>query len=121
MVTYKKKNTEFNIVNQTFSYLNSQKSKQTVLRILQNDLSKTAEYYKLMTQIKKCNKKYINRRYLKELIEFSEYSKLYKLFLKSNLKSLTITDLRILVRSLIYYFFREQIYIPLLTSSKIFR
>ena len=68
-VTYKKKNTESNIVNQTFSYLNSQKSRREVLRLLNNS-EKVKEFYHLMEKVKKGSKKYINRKYIKQLLAF---------------------------------------------------
>lgn len=69
VVTYKKKNTESNIVNQTFSFLTSDRSKKLVLRILK-DSQKVEEYYRFMTKLKQLNRKYINRNYLLRLIAF---------------------------------------------------
>ena len=68
-VIYKKKNTESNIVNQTFSFLNSDRSKKLISRIFNNS-QKVEEYYRIMTKIKQLNKKYINRNYLKRLLAF---------------------------------------------------
>lgn len=68
-MTYKKKNTESNIVNQTFSFLNSDRSKKQINRILSSS-QKVEEYYKVMAKVKQLNKKYINRNYLKKLLAF---------------------------------------------------
>ena len=72
-MTYKKKNTESNIVNQTFSYLSSDRSKQLVSKVLQ-DSNKVEEYYRIVTKIKQLNKKYINRNYLLRLLAFEASS-----------------------------------------------
>ena len=72
-MTYKKKNTESNIVNQTFSYLSSDRSKQLVSKVLQ-DSNKVEEYYRIVTKIKQLNKKYINRSYLLRLLAFEASS-----------------------------------------------
>ena len=72
-MTYKKKNTESNIVNQTFSYLCSDRSKQLASKVLQ-DSNKVEEYYRIVTKIKQLNKKYINRNYLLRLLAFEASS-----------------------------------------------
>lgn len=70
-VSYKKKNTESNIVNQTFSYLSSDRSLTMVQASFKGDEGLVEEYYRLMGRVRQLNKKYINRRYLRRLIDFS--------------------------------------------------
>lgn len=70
-VSYKKKNTESNIVNQTFSYLSSDRSLAMVQACFKGDECLVEEYYRLMGRVRQLNKKYINRRYLRRLIDFS--------------------------------------------------
>lgn len=69
-ISYKKKNTESNIVNQTFSYLNCDRSKTVVSVYFRQDQKKVEEYYRLMAKVKQCSKKYINRKYLQRLLAF---------------------------------------------------
>jgi hypothetical protein len=69
-VAYKKKNTESNVVNQSFSFLSSDKSKYLVKRYFRDEETKIEEYYRIMAKLKQSNKKYINRIYLKRLLAF---------------------------------------------------
>lgn len=73
-LSYKKKNTESNIVNQTFSFLSSDRSKSVVSSYFKGEPKKIEEYYRLMTKVKQCSKKYINRKYLKKLLAFETKS-----------------------------------------------
>lgn len=61
---YPKKNTESNIANRIFSFINlDQKSREVVERCL-IDEKKILSFYQMLKDIKKRKKKYINRKYL---------------------------------------------------------
>lgn len=82
-ISYKKKNTESNIVNQSFSFLNSDRSKGSVSAYFKNDVEKAEEYYKIMNKIKQASKKYINRKYLQRLLAFEPKSEFERAFNKA--------------------------------------
>lgn len=121
MNIYKKKNTESNIANQAFSYISCQRSKKMVFTLTNNDAIKTREYFRIMAKIKQGSKKYINRKYLRRLIEFQKSSEFYKAFLKSKSSLMTHEEVKRIIRSLIFYYLREQSNITLLTSTKIYK
>lgn len=52
--------------------------------------AKVGEYYRLMGRVKQANKKYINRKYLKRLLQFSTQAEFEKVFLKSKISAFTI-------------------------------
>ncbi len=74
-----------------------------------------------MTKVKQINKKYINRKYLKRLIEFSQTTEFYRAFLKSKINIITLEEVQRLLRCLTYRFLREGSVLTLLTSSKIYK
>ena len=66
---YPKKNAESNLINQIFSYISiPSKSRNTLLALLEGDEGKGQLFYELMRNLKRHNKKYINRNYLKDLL-----------------------------------------------------
>jgi hypothetical protein len=67
---YKKKNTESNIVNQTLSFISSSRSLPFLELFFKGSDLKIQAFYRILTAIKKANRKYTNRKYLKRLIEF---------------------------------------------------
>lgn len=52
--------------------------------------SKVDEYYRLIDKIKQLNKKYINRKYLKRLTEFSTQTDFRKTFHKCQINYITL-------------------------------
>lgn len=68
-IVYKKKNTESNIINQVFSFLCTNKSRNPVLAFFNKDEQKVNNYYAIMNKVKQSNKKYINRKFLKNLMD----------------------------------------------------
>ena len=50
--------------------MNSEKSRRETLRLLNNEEEKVSEFYRLMEKVKKSCKKYINRKYIKQLLAF---------------------------------------------------
>lgn len=87
----------------------------------QNHQEKVKEYYKVMTKIKNSHKKYINRKYLKNLLEFSTESDFYKIYLKTNVKNIGFEEIRKFLNVLAFHYLREGSYATLLTSSKIYK
>lgn len=79
---YKKKNTESNIINQVLSFLTTERSLQLLSKLLHDDEEKIRWFYKIMAAIKKANKRYTNRKYLKRLIEFAERSEFHRAYIK---------------------------------------
>lgn len=66
---YPKKNAESNLINQIFSYISiPSKSKNALLRLIEGDEEKAGHFYEIMRTLKRQNKKYINRNYLKGLL-----------------------------------------------------
>ncbi len=66
---YPKKNAESNLINQIFSYISiPSKSRAALLGLLGGDEGKGRVFYERMRSLKRHNKKYINRNYLKELL-----------------------------------------------------
>lgn len=120
-ITYKKKNTESNIVNQTFSYLSSERSRSSVLLFFHGDLEKTEQFYRLMGRIRQANKKYINRKYLRRLIDFSSGGEFSRVLAKVKLTALSAEEVRRLLRTLTFLFLRDQATPTLLTSAKIYK
>jgi hypothetical protein len=74
-----------------------------------------------MTKVKQGNKKYINRVYLKRLIEFKERSEFERAFIKAKVALLTLQEMRKALRVLLFNFLREQANLSMLTSSKIYK
>ena len=67
------------------------KSKKTLDKIFKGNDKKVSFYYEIMKQIKKKNKKYLNRSSIKSLIEMDEEHLAYSFFKKvENQKILTI-------------------------------
>lgn len=120
-VSYKKKNTESNIVNQTFSFLNSDRSKSVVEQYFKGEPEKVEEYYRLMAKVKQCSKKYINRKYLQRLLSFEAKTEFERAFTKAKLRLLTVNEIRHALRALMFNFLRDQSTQTLLTSSKIYK
>ena len=120
-VTYKKKNTESNIVNQTFSYLNSHKSRREAMKLLNNS-KKVEEFYRLMAKVKKgSSKKYINRKFIKQLLACEEGTCFFGMFSKAKIELLTVEEVRRVLRVLTYYFLKNEVELSLLTSAKIYK
>lgn len=74
-----------------------------------------------MATIKKANKRYTNRKYLKRLIEFAERSEFHRAYLKEKKQHIALAEFRIVIRKVIFYFIREYSYLSLMTSSKIYK
>lgn len=105
-MTYKKKNTESNIVNQTFSFLNSDRSKKLIISILK-DPRKVEEYYRIIAKIKQLNKKYINRNYLLRLLAFEPSTEFEKAYIKAKVSLLSIEQVRKVLRVLTFHFLKD--------------
>lgn len=120
---YAKKNAESNIINQIFSYLSIRaKSEGLVERLLGREDGKVGIYYELMRQIKKKNHKYINRGYLKNLLELEKDHTAHAILRKIDYKKvLPIDRLRSALRVLIHYYLQNICTRTILTSSKLDR
>jgi hypothetical protein len=120
---YVKKNAESNVINQIFSYLSIRsKSQGIVTRILKGNASKINLYYDIMKQIKKQNKKYINRCYLKSLLEMDDEHIAHSIARKLDPKGLfSIEELRRVLRVLLLHYMRGVCINTVLTSSKLDR
>ena len=80
---YGTKNTEANIINQTFSYMNcSKKSRKVLEKLLKGDSRKIDVFYIMMKIVKRNLKKYVNRFYLKSIFEMDQSNLNYKLLSK---------------------------------------
>lgn len=58
--------------------------------MLQKDDGKVRWFYRMMATIKKVNKKYTNRKYLKRLLDFTERSEFHRAYLKEKKAFLTL-------------------------------
>lgn len=74
-----------------------------------------------MTKVKQLNKKYINRNYLKRLLDFESSPEFEKAFIKSKVIILKIQEVTTTLRILIFNFLREQVNMTLMTSGKIYK
>lgn len=86
---YKKKNTESNISNQIFSFLNSKnKSKFLLVKILSNlniPVKRASDcFYEYMKAFKKGKSKYMNKKIIGELSVASKNSALFHVLLEEN-------------------------------------
>jgi hypothetical protein len=108
-------------VNQTFSYLSSERSRSSVLLFFHDDLEKTEQFYRLMARIRQANKKYINRKYLRRLVDFGNGSEFNRVLSKVKLTAISSEEVRRLLRILTFLFLRDQATPTLLTSAKIYK
>lgn len=81
-----------------------------------------ALFYQIMRQLKKNNKKYINRNYIKSLLEMEEDHMLHPIMAKHDpKKKLGVELLRTLLRIMVQYYLRNVCINAILTSSKLDR
>ncbi len=53
-----------------------------MLKIFEGNSKKVQELYKLLTKIKRSNKKYMNRSYIDEMVQMKEGSTNFKIYLR---------------------------------------
>ena len=91
-------------------------------RLLSNSEELIALFYLIMRQLKKNNKKYINRNYIKSLLEMEEDHMIHLILAKHDpKKKLGVELLRSLLRIMVRYYMRNVCINAILTSSKLDR
>lgn len=119
-----RKNTESNIINNIFSYVNSEmKSHKAITKILKTKEKKKI-FYTFMGNLKKLNNKYVNRKNVSALLDLTP-NEPQELTLSRSVKRLLIlpiNELRVILRRLVYDYLKGEIsLVPILTSKKISR
>ena len=91
-------------------------------RLLSNSEELIALFYLIMRQLKKNNKKYINRNYIKSLLEMEEDHMIHAILAKHDpKKKLGVELLRSLLRIMVRYYMRNVCINAILRSSKLDR
>lgn len=91
-------------------------------RLLNNSEELIILFYLIMRQLKKNNKKYINRNYIKSLLEMEEDHIIHSILAKNDPKKrIGVELLRRLLRIMVKYYMRNVCINAILTSSKLDR
>lgn len=120
---YPKKNTESNIINQVFSFLNCEFKTGEILLSHLGSPKKVKSFYQIMSYLKKSKKKYVNRKYFERICLLRENEIGYKMLLRVShkLKVLTVQEFQRELAVLIIGFLKNESEVTILTSRKMNR